>query len=613
MKEIEKTNISPENAKMVASLRVYMDALKNETVSLKAKLKTAVDKLNNDKKVVKTLEGSVTTLRKRAQKIQDQIKKSKTKEAELLESEAKEVPPAEMQKEEIVNETEARIPDDISNIEEVAGTQEVEESVMEENLDIEKSITEEKSALNQKTLSETPIYDEGSALAIDTDKAEDIQEEIPTDQEKIAIVPEISTAPVLPEIILSEIPAIKKEPVVPIVKKEKKNRSKKPKNAVEENNVVETPNETVLTNNDEESLTEPPQEEVPQNKEEIVVIESPIHIEITEEEPGSLVITNSAELATTDCKEQISGLVKEFFVENEAMLLPVAQQELGKNKISLKEKTEWLKNKIAGVFDGVKSRIKKNIFTESGKQIMRKGVMIMTFTLSSIASAEPSMEKGGSSIQVDMSTEANAKFDREYIQENVVDMGVYDSLSVQGKQVYLDLCAGIYTYNDTDELEYNNKAYIIIDKQTAKQYVMNADNTLIACFPVLLGAAKGETQNRADVNSDHPGAHATTPMGEYEFNYSPRPIDAIYEGRIFTIYGVDVTDGLLGMHETYPGELVERTRALNTQTIEDNRKSYGCINLDQEIFDQYLTPHFTDGGFFKIYIMPDDPNQAFIP
>ena len=65
--------------------------------------------------------------------------------------------------------------------------------------------------------------------------------------------------------------------------------------------------------------------------------------------------------------------------------------------------------------------------------------------------------------------------------------------------------------------------------------------------------------------------------------------------------------------QTYPGELKARTKALDSQTIEDNRVSWGCINADQKVFDQYLLPTFNKSSVYKIFILPDSPDQVFVP
>ncbi|MBP6005620.1 hypothetical protein KA531_01820, partial [Candidatus Saccharibacteria bacterium] len=51
----------------------------------------------------------------------------------------------------------------------------------------------------------------------------------------------------------------------------------------------------------------------------------------------------------------------------------------------------------------------------------------------------------------------------------------------------------------------------------------------------------------------------------------------------------------VGLHIVYQGELEKRTKALNTPTIKDNRLSWGCINVDEKIWDDSIAPIVDNG------------------
>ena len=244
---------------------------------------------------------------------------------------------------------------------------------------------------------------------------------------------------------------------------------------------------------------------------------------------------------------------------------------------------------------------------------MRKGVMVFTFTSAIAHNTSGSLyEHKDNSPTLDFS---NVHVDdKEYFAEYGVDLAIYDSLTTQAKDIYLKHCTGEWAFDTNTENNARYNPYIIVDKPTAKEYVFDADNKLIACFPIIRGAALGEGPNMSDLNSDKPGVHATSPMGEYEFYYNKKGADlASYDGRIFSI----ISEGMFknsswAMHQTYKGELEVRTAALNSETPKDNNMSWGCINADASVFDQYLLPTFGDGERYKIFITADDTNIEFI-
>ena len=166
----------------------------------------------------------------------------------------------------------------------------------------------------------------------------------------------------------------------------------------------------------------------------------------------------------------------------------------------------------------------------------------------------------------------------------------------------------VYSY----AMENIHDNYIVIDKPSAEMYVFNSSNELITSLPVLLGKDKGEEPNRADTSSPI-ASHATTPAGKYQLGKIGitdigRPDSITYQGRIISLLGSDN----LALHRTYPGEYVERTKALNTSTVEDNRKSWGCINISPENFDKYIKPYFNKGNQ-NLFITPDNPSLSISP
>jgi len=188
-----------------------------------------------------------------------------------------------------------------------------------------------------------------------------------------------------------------------------------------------------------------------------------------------------------------------------------------------------------------------------------------------------------------------------------VDMLVYKQLSPNARKIYL--------YSFTNMLD---SSYVIVDKPRATMYLIGKDRKLITSMPVLLGQMKGEMENLADSDSNI-AYQATTPTGKYTmgqkgtgrlgqyFSSIVSSDSVLYKGKIFTIHGSDN----LAIHITYPGELEKRTRALETPTVDDNRLSWGCINLSEENYDKYAKNNFFEGEF--LFIIPDSEKDTLNP
>ncbi len=179
-----------------------------------------------------------------------------------------------------------------------------------------------------------------------------------------------------------------------------------------------------------------------------------------------------------------------------------------------------------------------------------------------------------------------------------IDSETYESLSPNAQIVYL------YSLSNIDS------SFVIVDKPRAEMYIIGKDKKMIAQFPILLGKAKGENINMADVDTDEPGPYATTPAGEYRIGQNRDSINQksfkLYKGKIFSIYGTEN----LAMHITYPPELEKRTKALNTPSVEDNRLSWGCINVDEKNFDKYIQGKISENAI--LFVTPDDEQTYFL-
>ncbi|MBA4263480.1 MAG: L,D-transpeptidase [Comamonadaceae bacterium] len=142
--------------------------------------------------------------------------------------------------------------------------------------------------------------------------------------------------------------------------------------------------------------------------------------------------------------------------------------------------------------------------------------------------------------------------------------------------------------------------FVVVDKQSARLYVFDASARLQADTAVLLGSAIGDhtvpgvgDKAIADVLPEE----RTTPAGRFN--------GLVGEN----LSGEDVVwvdyDAAVSMHRVRAHRASERRlERLASPTIEDNRISYGCINVPVEFFETHILPVFSRMSA-AIYVLPD--------
>src|SRR5690606_38081726 len=118
--------------------------------------------------------------------------------------------------------------------------------------------------------------------------------------------------------------------------------------------------------------------------------------------------------------------------------------------------------------------------------------------------------------------------------------------------------------------------------------------------PVLLGLARGD--DSVPGIGERPMAkirphERTTPSGRF---LAERGVNSHGEDIMWVDY-----DAAVSMHRvraTNPKE--RRLERLRTPTIDDNRISYGCINVPEHFYDRFVVPAFSD-GHAVVYVLPE--------
>jgi hypothetical protein len=160
-----------------------------------------------------------------------------------------------------------------------------------------------------------------------------------------------------------------------------------------------------------------------------------------------------------------------------------------------------------------------------------------------------------------------------------------------------------------DSADNGDRSFAILDKRHARVYVFEPSGLLAGATPVLLGYAAGDDSvpgiGQRPIDQVRP-EERTTPAGRF---IAEPGRNALHEDVLWVDYGAAVS-----MHRvrlTNPAE--HRAERLASPTEDDNRISYGCINMPVSFFENVLWPRFrAQGG--NVYVLPEvKPLVAVFP
>jgi len=142
--------------------------------------------------------------------------------------------------------------------------------------------------------------------------------------------------------------------------------------------------------------------------------------------------------------------------------------------------------------------------------------------------------------------------------------------------------------------------FVILDKKNAKVFVFGPDAKLRGASPVLLGYAPGDDTvpgiGRRPIDQVQPHER-TTPAGRF---VAEPGRNALGEDVVWVDY-----DAAVSMHRVRATDPKERRlERLATATIEDNRISYGCVNVPVHFYEGVLKPAF-DKRYGIVYVLPE--------
>lgn len=153
--------------------------------------------------------------------------------------------------------------------------------------------------------------------------------------------------------------------------------------------------------------------------------------------------------------------------------------------------------------------------------------------------------------------------------------------------------------------DHEKKAFVIVDKKDARVWVFGPDGKLLSSTPALLGSAVGD--GSAPGIGDKPLSQVkpeekTTPAGRF---IAEPGRNTNGEDIVWVSYDLAVS-----MHRVRPTVKSERRlERLASPTSDDNRISFGCINLPPRFYDGVLSPTVKKHGAI-IYVLPETGNPA---
>lgn len=145
-----------------------------------------------------------------------------------------------------------------------------------------------------------------------------------------------------------------------------------------------------------------------------------------------------------------------------------------------------------------------------------------------------------------------------------------------------------------------DRHFAVVDKKNAQVLVFDVGGRLVGATPVLLGYAAGDDTvpgiGQRPIEQVRP-EERTTPAGRF---VAESGLNALNEDVVWVDY-----EAAVSMHRvraTNPAE--RRLERLASPTADDNRISFGCINMPPAFFDTIVWPAF-GGRRGIVYVLPE--------
>ena len=148
--------------------------------------------------------------------------------------------------------------------------------------------------------------------------------------------------------------------------------------------------------------------------------------------------------------------------------------------------------------------------------------------------------------------------------------------------------------------DHRGMPFVIVDKRHARVFVFQPDGKLSGSAPALMGSAKGDDSvsgiGEREISAILPHER-TTPAGRF---VSVPGVNSFGEDIVWLDYAAAVS-----MHRVRAKDPKERRlERLASETPDDNRISFGCINLPVAFYDSVVKP-VLGASRGLIYVLPE--------
>ncbi|HEV2531386.1 L,D-transpeptidase [Phenylobacterium sp.] len=149
--------------------------------------------------------------------------------------------------------------------------------------------------------------------------------------------------------------------------------------------------------------------------------------------------------------------------------------------------------------------------------------------------------------------------------------------------------------------------FVIIDKKAARVFVFRPDGRLRGESAALLGMARGDDSvpgiGERELSTIRP-EERTTPAGRFVASLGA-------DLGVKDVLWVDYADAI-SLHRVVTSKPKERRlQRLASPSIDDNRISYGCINVPARFYDTVVRPSFLKSSGI-VYILPEVRSLASV-
>lgn len=141
--------------------------------------------------------------------------------------------------------------------------------------------------------------------------------------------------------------------------------------------------------------------------------------------------------------------------------------------------------------------------------------------------------------------------------------------------------------------------FLVIDKVAAEVFAFDSEAQLVAASPALVGMAAGDEATPATGDrelSSIPRDDRTTPAGRFIAKFGPAA------GHRQVLW-VDFPSAI-SLHSVITVRKQHRLERLKSPSPDDNRITYGCINVPADFYAKVVKPLFEHGAGV-VYILPE--------